>query len=81
MNILSVCSSYGMNPQAEQEKATFLSYIKKIFKLDDQQRFITLIACKVHMKLFFFITKAEGRATLTATRHYQLLSWKSTMIL
>ncbi|KAG0434477.1 hypothetical protein HPB47_019081 [Ixodes persulcatus] len=60
-----------MKPQAEHEKATFLSYIKKkIFELDDKQRFVILMVDEIHLKPFFdykggSITGAASNSTET----------------
>ncbi|XP_042146182.1 uncharacterized protein LOC121835767, partial [Ixodes scapularis] len=52
--IRSICSSYDMNPQHEHRSSTFLSYMRKrIFDLDDRQRFVTLMVDEVHIKPFF----------------------------
>lgn len=54
MTIRSVCSSYGMNPQQEHHSETFLSSVQAgISDLKDDQRFVTVMVDKIHMKPYF----------------------------
>lgn len=52
--IRSICSSFGMSPQNEQQSSSFLSYMaKRISDLNDDQRYVTLMVDEVHIKPFF----------------------------
>ncbi|KAH9379154.1 hypothetical protein HPB48_002664 [Haemaphysalis longicornis] len=54
VTIRSVCSSFKINPQLEDQPSTFLRYVaKRISDLDDRQRVVTLMVDESHIKPFF----------------------------
>lgn len=54
VTIRSICSSQGMNPQAEHKSSTFLGYMKtRISGLDERQRAVTVMVDEIHIKPFF----------------------------
>ncbi|KAH7937647.1 hypothetical protein HPB49_014092 [Dermacentor silvarum] len=64
MTIRSVCSSYGMSPEQEHQRETFLTYMaRRISGLKDGQSFVTVTVDEIHIKPYFDYKVGNTRIT------------------